>query len=43
VVEIVVFLVIVVVFAVIAVRIGMMLAPAVGRMSPPDDDEDPRD
>jgi hypothetical protein len=32
-----VYLVVVVVFAVIAVRIGMMLAPFVGRLSPADD------
>jgi hypothetical protein len=42
-VEIAVFLVVVVVIAVVAVRIGIMLAPAVGRLSPPDDDEEPRD
>ena len=41
--EIVVFLLVVVVIAVVAVRIGMMLAPAVGRLSPPEDDEEPRD
>jgi hypothetical protein len=42
-VELVLFVVLVVVIAVAAVRIGIMLAPAVGRLSPPDEDEEPRD
>lgn len=41
--ELVLFVVLVVVIAVVAVRIGIMLAPAVGRLSPPDEDEEPRD
>jgi hypothetical protein len=38
--EIVIYLVIVVVIAVLAVRIGMIVAPLVGRMAPADDADD---
>jgi hypothetical protein len=41
-VEIVVFLIVVAVIAVLGIRIGILLAPVIGRMSPPDDEE-PRD
>ena len=43
VIEVVAFLGLVAVIAVVAVRIGIMLAPTIGRLSPPDDDEEPRD
>jgi hypothetical protein len=41
--EILVFLVVVVVIAAVGVGLGIMLAPAIGRLSPPHDDEEPRD
>ncbi len=39
----VIFLVIAVVFAILAVRIGIILAPLVGRLSSDEDDEETRD
>jgi len=42
--DVLVFAVLVIVLGVAGVKLGMMLAPAIGRMSPPDDDdEEPRD
>lgn len=41
--EAVIFLVVAVVFAIVAVRIGIILAPLVGRLSSHEDDEETRD
>ena len=38
--EVLVFAVLVAVLAVAGVKLGMMLAPAIGRLSPPDDDDE---